>query len=39
MMENPKFETENIIKDIKNIFRLTKGKNYTAIKVIRIILD
>ena len=39
MMENPKFEEENIIKDIKNFFRLKKGENYTAIKDIRIILD
>ena len=39
MMENPKFEEENIIKDIENLFRLKKGENYTAIKDKRIILD
>ena len=37
MMENPRFEEENIIKDIKNLFRLKKGENYTAIKDIRIL--
>ena len=35
MMENPSPEEENIIKDIKNLFRLKKEINYTAIKVIR----
>ena len=28
-------EEENIIKDIRNLFRLKKGLNYTAIKDIR----
>ena len=37
MMENPRFEEENIIKDIKNLFRLQKGENYTAIKDIGIL--
>ena len=31
-MENPKPEEENIIKDIRNLFRLKKVLNYTAIK-------
>ena len=35
MMENPSPEEENIIKDIKNLFRLKKEINHTAIKVIR----
>ena len=26
------FEEENIIKDIRNLFRLKKEQNYTAIK-------
>ena len=34
-MENPKPEEENIIKDIRNLFRLKKELNYTAIKDIR----
>ena len=29
------FEGENIIKDIRNLFRLKKEQNYTAIKNIR----
>ena len=32
MMENPRPEEENIIKDIRNLFRLKKEQNYTAIK-------
>ena len=32
MMENPKPEEENIIKDIRNPFRLRKELNYTTIK-------
>ena len=32
MMENQKPEEEKIIKDIRNIFRLKKDLNYTAIK-------
>ena len=32
MMENPRPEEEKIIKDIKNLFRLKKELNYTAIK-------
>ena len=31
-MENQKPEEEKIIKDIRNIFRLKKDLNYTAIK-------
>ena len=31
-MENPRPEEENIIKDIRNLFRLEKELNYTAIK-------
>ena len=34
-MENPKPEEENIIKDIRNLFRLKKELSYTAIKNIR----
>ena len=34
-MENPGPEEEKIIKDIRNIFRLKKELNYTAIKDIR----
>ena len=33
-MESPRSEDDNIIKDIRNIFRLKK-LNFTAIKVIR----
>ena len=32
MMKNLKLEEENIIKDIRNLFRLKKEQNYTAIK-------
>ena len=39
MMENSSPEEGNIIKDIKNLFRLKKGIRYTAIKVIRDFLD
>ena len=31
-MENPRPEDENIIKDIRNLFRPKKELNYTAIK-------
>ena len=31
-MENPRSEEENITKDIRNLFRLKKELNYTAIK-------
>ena len=31
-MESFNIEEENIIKDIKNLFRLKKGQNYTAVK-------
>ena len=34
-MESLSLEEENIIKDIRNIFRLKKGLNYTAIKDVR----
>ena len=34
-MENPMSEEEKIIKDIRNLFRLKKELNYTAIKDIR----
>ena len=34
-MENPRSEEENIIKDIRNLFRLKKELNYSAIKDIR----
>ena len=34
-MESLSFEEENIIKDIRNLFRLKKEQNYTAIKDIR----
>ena len=34
MIENPRSEKENIIKDIRSLFRL-KNLNYTAIKDIR----
>ena len=34
-MENPTPEEENIIKYIRNLFRLKKELNYTAIKNIR----
>ena len=32
MMKSPKPEEEIIIKDIRNLFRLEKELNYTAIK-------
>ena len=35
MMENPRSEKQNIIKDLRNIFRLKKELNYTAIKDIK----
>ena len=31
-MENPRLEEENIIKDIKNLFRLKKEQDYAEIK-------
>ena len=31
-MESLSIEEENIIKDIRNLFRLTKKQNYTAVK-------
>ena len=34
-MENLRFEEENIIKDLRNLFRLKKEQDYTAIKDIR----
>ena len=34
-METLSLEEEDIIKDIRNIFRLKKEQNYTAIKDIR----
>ena len=34
-MENPRPEEENIIKDIRNLFRLKRELHYTAIKDIR----
>ena len=33
-MENPRYEEEKIIKDIRNLFRLKKEQNDTAIKEI-----
>ena len=35
MMENPRSEKGNIIKDVRNFFRLRKEINYYAIKDIR----
>ena len=32
MMKNPRPEEENIIKDIRNLFRLKNEIHYTAIK-------
>ena len=32
MMENPRPEEEKIIKDIKDLFRLTEEQNDTAVK-------
>ena len=34
-MENSRPEEEKIIKDIRNLFRLKKELNYTAVKDIR----
>ena len=34
-MEGLSLEEENIIKNIRNLFRLKKGQNYTAVKNIR----
>ena len=31
-MENPRPEEENLIKDMRNLFRLKQELNYTAIK-------
>ena len=38
MMENPRPEKEKMIKDIRNLFRLKKLLNQTAIKDIRDLL-
>ena len=38
-MKSPKPEEEIIIKDIRNLFRLEKELNYTAIKYIRNLLE
>ena len=38
-MENPRPEEENIISDLRNLFRLKQELNYTAIKDIRNPLD
>ena len=35
MMENLRPEKEKIIKDIRNLFRLEKELNYTAVKDVR----
>ena len=35
MVKNPRSEEENIIKDIRNLFRLQMEQNDTAIKDIR----
>ena len=32
MMQNPRLEEEKIIEDMKNMFRLNKELNYTAIR-------
>ena len=34
-MQNPRSEEEKIIKDIRNLFRLKKQLNHTAIKDLR----
>ena len=34
-MESLSLEEENIIKDIRNLFKLKKEQNYTAVKYIR----
>ena len=39
MMKSPKPEEEIIIIDIRNLFRLEKELNYTAIKYIRNLLE
>ena len=39
MMESLSLEEENIIKDIRNLFRLKKELNYTAINLIHIKID
>ena len=39
VMENPRPEEENIISDLRNLFRLKQELNYTAIKDIRNPLD
>ena len=33
MMKNPRPEEEKLIKDIRNLFRLKKELNYTAVKL------
>ena len=38
MRESLSLEEENIVKDIRNLFRLKKELNYTAIKDIRNLL-
>ena len=35
MIENPRAKEENIIKDIRNLFKLKKELNYTSIKDIQ----
>ena len=35
MMESLSLEKKNVIKDIRNLFRLKKELNYTAVKDIR----
>ena len=35
MIKNAKFEKKNIVKDIRNLFKLRKELNYTAIKGIK----
>ena len=38
-MESLSLEEENIIKDMRNRFRLKNGQNYTAVKDMKIFLD
>ena len=38
-MENLRSEEENIIKDKRNLFKVKKEQNYTAVKGIRNLLD
>ena len=38
-MENRRSEEENIIRDIRDLFRLKKELNYTVIKNIRNVLN